>query len=589
MTMIHDSRRKKYRAPMGAQPCGTQIRLFLETDAPEAIVRFWIDGRAYLYSMKPARGGFEFKFTLPEKPCVVWYYFICGGMFFGNARDDLGGMGELYAHEPPSFQITVYDPAYVTPDWLGEGVMMQIMPDRFCRGGELPCRGRLHTDWYEQPDMCLTENGDNAADDFYGGDLKGICQKLDYIKSLGVTVIYLNPVFMSPSNHKYNTSDYMRVDPAFGTEDDLRALCEKAQAMGIRVILDGVFSHTGSDSVYFNRERNFGDGGAYNSETSPYAGWFSFRKWPDDYKSWWGFDTLPDVDKNSDSFRRFIYGDGDSVCAHWLRTGISGWRLDVADELPMDFIGGFRARMKAEKPDSALIGEVWEDPSRKVAYGALRSYCLGDTLDSTMNYPLRDAILGFFLGRITAGECVRTLESMYENMPPQFYRSTMNLLGSHDKPRALSILADVGNMEPDRKYRRPIELTGEQYALGRQRLIAAWRMVCALPGMPCIYYGDEAGMYGMADPYCRAAYPWGREDKELIEEFRAAAMCRHAHPALKNGSVQLEAVGDDALRIIRVLDREKATLTVNRAAEKQKIKGTIVPACGAVWAFRTLK
>jgi len=174
-------------------------------------------------------------------------------------------------------------------------------------------------------------------------------------------------------------------------------------------------------------------------------------------------------------------------------------------------------------------------------------------------------------------------------MPVQFYRSAMNLLGSHDKPRVLSILADVGNMEPDRRYRHAVTLTEDQYDLGKRRLIAAWRMICALPGMPCIYYGDEAGMYGMSDPFCRAAYPWGREDHELVSEFREAIMFRHANPALKDGSIQLEAIGGDVIRIVRTLDGQKISLTVNRTGEKLKIKGITVPAFGAAWSRRTVK
>ena len=383
---------------------------------------------------------------------------------------------------------------------MGDGVMMQIMPDRFFRGGDFPCRGKLHADWYEQPELSLSANGDNAANDFFGGDLLGIRQKLPYIASLGVTALYLNPVFLSPSNHKYDTSDYLQIDPAFGTEADLSALCAEGEKFGIRVILDGVFSHTGADSVYFNREHTFPGPGACDSKDSPYYSWYTFLHWPDKYRCWWGFDTLPNVDKTSRAFREFIIRGEDSVCAHWLRAGTSGWRLDVADELPIDFIAEFRARLKKENPQAALIGEVWDDPSRKVAYGALRSYCLGDTLDGVMNYPLRAAILGYLLGQISPADCARQILSLYENVPPAFARANMNLLGSHDKPRALSVLADAGNMEPDRKYRHPVQLTPEQYALGRKRLIAAWNLVCVLPGMPTIYYGDEAGLTGMADP-----------------------------------------------------------------------------------------
>ena len=561
MNLYHDSRDETYRCPAGAQPCGASVRLFLQTDAPDAIVRFWVDDHAYLYPMHAVSGGFEYTFSLPEKPCILWYYFICGGMYYGNARDNLGGPGEIYAHEPPSYQITVYDPAYETPAWMGDGVMMQIMPDRFFRGGDFPCRGKLHADWYEQPELSLSANGDNAANDFFGGDLLGIRQKLPYIASLGVTALYLNPVFLSPSNHKYDTSDYLQIDPAFGTEADLSALCAEGEKFGIRVILDGVFSHTGADSVYFNREHTFPGPGACDSKDSPYYSWYTFLHWPDKYRCWWGFDTLPSVDKTSRAFREFIIRGEDSVCAHWLRAGTSGWRLDVADELPMDFIAEFRARLKKENPQAALIGEVWDDPSRKVAYGALRSYCLGDTLDGVMNYPLRAAILGYLLGQISPADCARQILSLYENVPPAFARANMNLLGSHDKPRALSVLADAGNMEPDRKYRHPVQLTPEQYALGRKRLIAAWNLVCALPGMPTIYYGDEAGLTGMADPYCRRTYPWGREDETLIAAYRAAAL-RRKNKVLTRGDVRIEP-GEESIKIIRTLAGEKISFTVD--------------------------
>ena len=561
MNLYHDSRDETYRCPAGAQPCGASVRLFLQTDAPDAIVRFWVDDHAYLYPMHAVSGGFEYTFSLPEKPCIVWYYFICGGAYYGNARDNLGGPGEIYAHEPPSYQITVYDPAYETPAWMGDGVMMQIMPDRFFRGGDFPCRGKLHADWYEQPELSLSANGDNAANDFFGGDLLGIRQKLPYIASLGVTALYLNPVFLSPSNHKYDTSDYLQIDPAFGTEADLSALCAEGEKFGIRVILDGVFSHTGADSVYFNREHTFPGPGACDSKDSPYYSWYTFLHWPDKYRCWWGFDTLPNVDKTSRAFREFIIRGEDSVCAHWLRAGTSGWRLDVADELPMDFIAEFRARLKKENPQAALIGEVWDDPSRKVAYGALRSYCLGDTLDGVMNYPLRSAILGYLLGQISPADCARQILSLYENVPPAFARANMNLLGSHDKPRALCVLADAGNMEPDRKYRHPVQLTPEQYALGRKRLIAAWNLVCALPGMPTIYYGDEAGLTGMADPYCRRTYPWGREDETLIAAYRAAAL-RRKNRVLTRGDVRIEP-GEESIKIIRTLSGEKISFTVD--------------------------
>jgi glycosidase len=287
----------------------------------------------------------------------------------------------------------------------------------------------------------------------------------------------------------------------------------------MRILLDGVFSHTGSDSIYFNRERRYPVDGAYNSPNSPYAEWYHFRSWPNDYGSWWGFPTLPEVEELSPAFMEYING-AEGIVSRWLQAGADGWRLDVADELPMNFIREMRSRLKKEKNDAALIGEVWEDPSNKITYGEMRCYCLGDTLDSTMNYPLRDAIVGFMCCRFGAEEFVRRVDSLRENQPQNFFYAEMNLLGSHDKPRAINVLADIGDMEPSREYRRPFRMEEADYQRGRRRYIAAWELICAMPGIPCLYYGDEAGVTGMADPYCRGTYPWGKEDKRLQEAVR---------------------------------------------------------------------
>lgn len=560
----HSSRDADCRYPVGARACSEEVTLRIKTDSDGAVLRLWTCGKEFRREMTKCDGGFEITVEMPETPCVVWYFFILGTCFYGNRGDDLGGEGELYMSEPPSFQITVYDPAFSAPDWLGDGIMMQIMPDRFFRGGKAPIRGRAHADWYEPPFSDISESGDNRADDYFGGDLDGIAQKMDYIKSLGVSVIYLNPIFEASSNHGYNTADYSRVEAGLGDDAALERLLARAKEAGVRVILDGVFSHTGSDSVYFNREGNYGGGGAYNSKASEYYDWYDFKRWPDDYKCWWGFPTLPEINKKSRSYREFIINGDSSVCAKYLRAGAAGWRLDVADELPMDFLREFRKRAKRENPDCAIIGEVWEDSSRKVAYGILRSYCLGDTLDSVMNYPVREAILGFLTGEISAVRAARIMASIYENLPPMYARSLMNLLGSHDKARALSVLAGAGNMEPDRRYRYPVNHTPEEYARGKSRLIAAWKIICALPGMPTIYYGDEAGMTGMSDPFCRAAYPWGREDTELTEAFRETAKLRLGSETLLRGKAEFAAEGDDTLIVTRTLDGKTARLTVRR-------------------------
>ena len=611
MMIFHDSRQGIYRSIMGAAPCGSEVTLRVRANGVQSVVaRVWWDGAESLYPMSPeGQDLYACELTMPAQPGLLWYYFRVvddeGKLwYFGNAADRLGGVGELYESEPPSYQITVFDGAFSTPAWLRNGMMMQIMVDRFCPSREpdarrLPAGSFYHMHWDEDPVLVVNDRrGDYCANDFFGGDLKGIEQKLDYLAGLGVTVIYLNPIFQARSNHMYDTGDYMRVDPAFGTEADFRDLCAAAKRRGIRVILDGVFSHTGADSRYFNRSGTYGAGGAYNDPESPYAKWYTFKRWPDEYESWWGIQTLPTVDKHNPAYRRFIISDPDSVVAHWQRAGASGWRLDVADELPMDFIRAIRQREKDIDRDAALIGEVWEDPSNKVAYGKLRCYCTGDTLDCTMNYPLRDAILQFMCCRIDAAAFVRRVESMRENQPKAFFYSQMNLLSSHDRPRALAILADVGDMEPERIQRRAFDLTPEAYALGKRRLIAAWRLVCALPGMPSVYYGDEAGLYGMSDPFCRGTYPWGREDKGLVGAFREAMQRRAQSTALRTGTMRLGAAGADVVTVTREVVQgrdafgntapdEVVALAVNRAAQSRWIvyegRTVEVPAQSAVW------
>ena len=610
MRIFHDSRDLFYRMPLGAGACGEFVRLRLRAEGAVSVsLRLWWEDQEILREMTPGPDSvWETHVRLPQQTGLLWYYFIArdseyNALYFGNARDCLGGVGEEYAEEPPSFQITVYRPDFQTPAWMRNGVMMQIMVDRFARCGRLDPMNLApgtyyHQNWDDVPVLDRANDQDNSADDFFGGNLAGITEKLEFLHDQGITALYLNPIFESPSNHKYNTSDYRKIDPSFGTEEDFRRLCAKAKRLGMRVVLDGVFSHTGDDSLYFNRLGHYGRGGAYNDRRSPYFSWYDFREYPNDYDCWWGFKTLPNVNEEDPSYRQFIISGEDSICAHWLREGASGWRLDVADELPMDFIRDFRLREKRENPEAALIGEVWEDPSNKVAYNKLRCYCTGETLDSCMNYPLREAVLDFLRCRIDAASFVRQVESMRENQPLPFFYAQMNLTGSHDKARALSILADVVNMEPARAYRYPIFLQNEDYACGRRRLIAAWKLLCALPGMPCVYYGDNAGLQGMSDPYCRGTYPWGHEDQVLVQAFRETARKRLASGALRTGTMALHAAGKDIVLIVRAIEGgrdafgdpaadEHVALAVNRADAPRELEYAgrkwTVPGQSALW------
>ena len=583
--MRHDSRQEFYREPFGAQPAGTQMTLRLECDeaVSKVLLRLWWDGREIVHLMKPERDGiYAAKFTLPLWAGLLWYYFVihlADGrvVYYANAYDRLGGEGALCEGDPSGYQITVYDPAYRTPEWMKRGIMYHIMVDRFyasrpAADRQAPRAGHWHEHWHEDPEISLdAETTDNVGDDFFGGDLRGIEEKLPYLRALGVSVLYLSPIFEARSNHKYNTGDYMRIDPTFGDEEDFKHLCEAAKAIGMRVMLDGVFSHTGSDSVYFNREGTYPKPGAFQSQTSPYYSWYEFAQWPQHYETWWGFQTLPVINKRDPAFLDYILRGEDSVFAHWMHRGASGWRLDVADELPMDMMREMRARLKALPGDGALLGEVWDDASAKIAYGEMRCYCLGDTLDSVMNYPLRGAIFDFLLGKANAASFVRRVESMRENYPKPFFYSLMNLIGSHDKARAVNVLSDAFEMEPLRVDRSARKLTDAQYALGRARLLLAMQMLMALPGMPCIYYGDEAGAQGMADPFCRGVYPWGQEDAELLVRVKEMTATRNAEAVWALGELRLYAPCEDVVVIVRTYRGRVAVCAINRAAEPHAV------------------
>jgi len=612
MYLYHDSRDPMYRAPLGAMPCGKQLRLRVFAEGLHRVyLRLWWQNAEKLLPMKPTHANlYECELRLPKEPGLLWYFFVAEGdggktWYLGNAADGLGGVGAISEREPGGYQVTVYDPTYDTPHWMRNGMMLQIMVDRYNAVGEkdvrnLPPASYYHIRWDDDPTLVINDDryGDNCNNDYFGGNLQGVMQKLDYIQSLGVTVLYFNPIFKARSNHKYNTGDYKTIDPSFGTEADFVALCSEAEKRGMRVILDGVFSHTGSDSLYFNRDGSYGEGGAYNDPKSPYREWYRFYNWPDEYESWWGFKTLPNVHEDTPSYQDFIINDEDSVIAHWLRAGAAGWRLDVADELPMEFIRRVRARILRERKDGALIGEVWEDPTNKVAYGEMRCYALGDTLDSCMNYPLRTALLDFFCYRSDAAAFVRRLENLRENMPAPFFYSEMNLLGSHDTARAISVFADIGDMAPDRVYRHPFMMSPGDYARGKRRMVAAWQLICALPGMPCLYYGDEAGLTGMADPYNRATYPWGHEDAALVETYRRIMTDRMASPVLRTGSLQLIAPGPDVVLVERRIEGGRDVfgepaedgfriLAVNRCGEPRRAEygGRVweIPGESAIW------
>ena len=575
MILQHNTTDAFYRFPQGALAAGSQVRLRVAVPGPgepETIrLRVW-DGKEQYYPMRAlgAREGkryYEAQITVSEKPCLCWYRFeaTANGVLHVLGAPDDSGCGEGRMGGPVDFQITVYDAEYSTPAWMYDGVMYQIMVDRFFHGegtddllhakDAYDKKIERHENWNEMPWLNVSENGDNFAHDFFGGNLEGVRQKLPYLKEMGVSVIYFNPIFTARTNHKYDTGDYMQVDPMFGDEEKLRQLCEEAKAMGIRIMLDGVFSHVGSDSVYFNRRGTHGEKvGAYRDPESPYKKWFTFKNWPEDYECWWGFRTLPNVNEMDEDYRKYILSGEDAVVKHWVRQGTSGWRLDVADELPMEFLRELRREVKSVDKDAAVLGEVWEDASHKVSYGTMRSYVLGDTLDSVMNYPLREELIAFLMGRKSAGAVAKNLSALNQNYPRPFLYALMNMMGSHDRPRILNVLAGNDGNDIPRDKRAQHQLSQEERMIGILRERMMLRMIISVPGMPCIYYADEAGMEGCADPFCRRTYPWGNEDKQLLSYYRGMIAMRGANPVLRTGECRYIAPCDDVFGVIRTIE-----------------------------------
>lgn len=579
---VFDSRSESCKKPYGAVPCGTAVSYTVRPLRREGWSRCVLVTQREFSSQTAElelpctgqdgdRNRFSGIFSAPAEPELVWYWFR---LFREDGSSILLDRSGYHGGENvQSWQLTVYEESS-TPAWFGCGVVYQIFPDRFCRlelpdpAGMVGSR-TIHENWSNLPDWRPDAQGEVRNCDFFGGSLQGILSKLDDLADFGVTVLYLNPVFESASNHRYNTADYRAIDPMLGTEDDFHHLCQEAKRRGIRVILDGVFNHTGSQSRYFNADAFYSDTGAAQSPDSPYYHWYSFHPWPADYDAWWGIRTLPAVREDAPDYRDFIIRGQDSVVRHWLRAGASGWRLDVADELPDDFIGEIRTAMEETAPDSFLLGEVWEDATTKIAYSMRRRYLLGQELHGVMNYPFRTALIAYLLGG-DADEFRETLESLRENYPPHAFYSLMNFLSTHDTPRILTVLG--ADHVPDSKEERAVfRLSPARRQLGLKRLRLAALVLFTFPGAPTVYYGDEAGMEGWEDPFNRAGYPWGQEDSELKSFFSKLAHLRREQPALQTGQLHWRWTAGSLLVFARELDGQLLTTVVNAADTPQTL------------------
>ena len=583
MRILYDSKLPQYKTPFGTltpgQVCTVHIHIpcAVGTTAVTLLLKYE-DGKTGAQDIplekQSVKGAYEVwggDFSIPHTGLYFYYFYIRkpdGGFRLFKQGDDTN------MEDGSLWQVSCVPADFHTPDWAKGATIYQIFPDRFYKAGNCDPTGKLtpytlHRTWGEEVEWKPTADGKVLNNDFYGGNFKGITEKLDYIASLGVNLIYLNPISKSFSSHRYDTGDYKTPDPLLGTEEDFAELCRQAHSRGIRVILDGVYSHTGSNSPYFNREGQFDSVGAYNSTESPYYSWYTFYNWPDSYNAWWNFDTLPTVNKMDPAFINYIIEDEDSVVAHWLRLGADGFRLDVADELPDEFIGMLRRRIKGIKPDALLLGEVWEDASTKIAYGRRRSYFTAGELDSVMNYPFRTAIIDYVRGRDGGQGLKEAVMAIVENYPAEVVQCNMNLLGTHDTPRILTVLVDDFNGTREEMSKR--RLSRHQFDIAYDRLLMASFLQYTLPGSPSLYYGDEAGMEGGKDPFNRRTYPWGYENMEFVEHFKRLGRLRREHPAFRYGDIQFFQAGDRHVGFTRSYEGRTYRVYCNRDADPWQI------------------
>ncbi len=589
MHILHNTRELQYRNPFGALPTDSYVQLEIEIENGDVGVDFvllhyaygltsFVSGQVMMHNKKTAAqtapnpdpsphvDRYEMRIRTPDESCVLFYWFEVrmkdharhyvytdsgkpGVATWGPLEPSYGADEEHYRFP---FQITVYEADFSTPAWYAGQVMYQIFPDRFARHQDFsfnemihahPATERIyHEEWSEDVDIKGKPETGYLACDFYGGSLKGIREHLDHLSLMGVKVLYLNPIFAARSNHRYDTADYMQIDPILGSLADFDELIEASKARGIGVVLDGVFSHTGADSVYFNKYGRYPGIGAYRAAQrkvpSRFYGWYNIKVDERNvyYDSWWGFPELPAVNENDLYFREFIFGP-EGVIAFWLKRGVMGFRLDVSDELPDSFIRALRRTVKKYNPEAVVLGEVWEDASCKVSYGSYRDFILGNTHDSIMNYPFRDVLVAFCKNYIDATRLRDLLDNIRENYPPMAFAANMNMLSSHDTVRFITSVAgqdDPGN----RVKQKQIRLNDEERQRGEHLLKFAYTVAFFYPGTPSIYYGDERGLEGYRDPFNRRTFPWQEPAGELQAYLVRLATVRNAYPVLQTGFIE---------------------------------------------------
>lgn len=579
--MNFNSRKIECKSPYGAVKCGEKLSLHFPIASWVSVDKMYVFIR-----LGDVSTPVEMRFEKSENGFSVYtadYVFDTAGIYYYRFemrnRDGVwyygrGENGESVCGENlPEWQLTVYKSSYKTPDFAKGNIIYHVFVDRFNRadGVKTKRKYRLHESFSESPEV-VSADGKYYADDFFGGNFNGIREKLDYLEELGVGIIYLSPIFKAFSNHRYDTGDYLKVDELLGTEDDFKRLLDAAHEKGMKVILDGVFNHSGADSLYFNKFGTYDSLGAYQSKSSPYYDWYYFKKFPDEYACWWGCDNVPDLNKSNKDYRALVFGKN-GVVEKWQKLGADGWRLDVVDELPIDFVNLLIKKIKSVNKDALVIGEVWEDASTKVSYGELRPYLLGDQLDGTMNYPFMNAIIAY----VRDGDekfFKDTVQSILENYPKETVYCLMNSLGTHDTVRIINALSDVRAHGWSKTHKLGYKLPDSEYEKAKKKLYLASVLQFTLPGIPSIFYGDEAGLQGFDDPINRRPYPWGSEDKEILAHYKKLGRIRRENRAVfsggfnmrdENGLVAYErASGDDEILIAVNAGADDETLFINK-------------------------
>ncbi|MBL8513834.1 MAG: hypothetical protein JNJ55_07560 [Betaproteobacteria bacterium] len=621
LSVRFDSRDPAQKTPFGATPRGAEVAWSLNAAPGLASVMLVVErrilegnqerleyaGTVRIPMQREVQGKIERWHAKHTFDAIgvhgYWFEVNTGGKVFQyqNNRDAIywtrekgsNGLGQIEESTPDvrsirRFRHTVFDPAFKAPQWAKDAIYYYIFPDRFRNGNKAndpkPGRDRyqthdveFHKDWMDRPYKPGSGDGSDAVynNDFFGGDLAGVIDKLGYIQDLGANTIYMTPVFRAASNHKYDTADYKNIDPAFGTNEEFERLAREARKRGMRVIPDASFNHTGSDSIYFDRFGTFGGKGAFANgkinKDSPYASWYTFDATQNDpdkqYRGWVDVKDLPELNKMSPGWRDFVYAKPDGVTQLWLKRGATGWRMDVAPWVPDDFWREWRKAVKAADPDAITISETWFDASKHLS---------GDMFDSTMNYIFRNVVIDYAKGG-SAKAMIANLELIREVYPVEAQFALMNLLSSHDVARTLHVLGYEGGKTP-----------AGQIDEAKQRFKLAVFLQMTHPGSPAIYYGDEVGMTGGDDPYNRGPYPWadlgGKPDEAMRAYFKQLTAMRNLYAVFRHGETMAPLFVDDHVVVVaRKLDNTWALVALNNASSEKTIRVPLVAALPLQW------